>query len=395
MSLIIAVCFLLLFAYLFDITAPKTKIPSFIMLLVMGWIVQQVVVVMGINIIDLTPLLPILGNIGLILIVLEGSLELELNKNKISLIGKASLVALLPMLILSFSLAYLFQYVSGVDYLTALTNAIPFSIISSAIAIPSVKNFANNDREFVTYESNLSDIFGIILFNFVTVNEVIEADSFLHFFQDLAIILGITFVATVILSFLLSKINHHVKFLPIIVMIVLIYAISKLYHLPALIFIMLFGLFIGNLDEFKNSKLIQPLQPEHMDKEVSKFKELTSEATFLIRALFFLLFGFLIKTNELLNTSTIKWAVIITAGIFILRMIFLSIFKISLQPLLFIAPRGLISILLFLTIPLTERLEFNSKSLIIQVILMTAIMMMLGTVFNPDKKEDEKEKSLQ
>ena len=71
MSLIIAVCFLLLFAYLFDITAPKTKIPSFIMLLVMGWIVQQVVVVMGINIIDLTPLLPILGNIGLILIVLD------------------------------------------------------------------------------------------------------------------------------------------------------------------------------------------------------------------------------------------------------------------------------------------------------------------------------------
>jgi hypothetical protein len=355
----------------------------------MGWLVQQIVIVMEVSMIDLNPLLPILGNIGLILIVLEGSLELEFSKNKLPLIGKASIVALLPMLILSFSLAYLFQYVSGVDYITALTNAIPFSIISSAIAIPSVKNFISSDREFVTYESNLSDIFGIILFNFVTVNEVIKAESFLHFFKDLAIVLGITVVATALLSFLLSKINHHVKFIPIIVMIVLIYAISKIYHLPALIFIMLFGLFIGNLDEFKNYKFIQPLQPEHLNKEVVKFKELTTEATFLIRALFFLLFGFLIKTSELLNTSTIVWAVIITAGIYVLRILFLGIFKISLQPLLFIAPRGLISILLFLTIPLTERLDFNNKSLILQVILLTAFMMMLGTVFNPEKKELE------
>ena len=116
----------------------------------------------------------------------------------------------------------------------------------------------------------------------------------------------VTFFATLVLAFLLSKIKHHVKFAPIIIMIVLIYAITKSYHLPALIYILLFGLFLGNLDEMKHNKFIQRLKPDILDKEVLKFKELTTEITFLIRALFFLLFGFLIETSELLNLKTIS-----------------------------------------------------------------------------------------
>jgi hypothetical protein len=51
--------------------------------------------------------------------------------------------------------------------------------------------------------------------------------------------------------FLLNKIDHHIKFVPIILLIILIYEISKIFHLPALIFILVFGLSIGNLDELK------------------------------------------------------------------------------------------------------------------------------------------------
>jgi hypothetical protein len=47
----------------------------------LGWIVKQTAVFWGINLPDLKPLLPILGTVGLILIVLEGGLELELNRN--------------------------------------------------------------------------------------------------------------------------------------------------------------------------------------------------------------------------------------------------------------------------------------------------------------------------
>jgi hypothetical protein len=165
-------------------------------------------------------------------------------------------------------------------------------------------------------------------------------------------------------------------------MIVLIYDISKIYHLPALIFILLFGLFLGNLDELKDNKFIKKLQPEILNKEVHKFKELTIEIAFLIRSLFFLLFGFLIQPAELLNTDTIIWAAGITFGIFLIRYIFLKLFQLKAQPLLFIAPRGLITILLFLSIPLSQVIEIANKSLIIQVIILSALVMMMGLLMN-------------
>lgn len=376
--IIIAICFLLILAYLFDISSSKTKIPSVILLLMVGWVVKQGTVFFRISVPDLTAILPILGTVGLILIVLEGSLELELNASKFSFVGKTALVALIPILIFSFGLAYIFQCFGNMSLKIALANAIPFAVISSAIAIPSVQNLTGNDKEFITYESSLSDIFGVLFFNFITLNDNIGTESIGHFIIELLIILIVTVVATVGLAYLLSKIKHHVKFIPIILIVVMIYAISKIYHLPALIFILLFGLFLGNLDELKENKFIQKLEPNILNKEVHKFKELTTEIAFLVRALFFLLFGYLIETNELLNTETILWAIGICVGIFVLRFVLLKLFTQNSKPLLFIAPRGLITILLFLSIPYGQTIDIANKSLIIQVIILTALMMMFG-----------------
>jgi len=388
-AIIIAICVLLLLAYIFDISASKTKIPSVILLLTLGYVVRQVTKLLDIPVPDLTVVLPVLGTVGLILIVLEGSLELELNKSKLPFIGKTAIMALFPMLLLSFGLGYLFHWLGNVPLKVGLANAIPFAIISSAIAIPSAQNLIAKEREFVTYESSLSDIFGVVFFNFITLNDNIGASSFGHFALEMLLILLVTFVATVGLAYLLSRIKHHVKYAPIILMIVLIYAISKVYHLPGLIFILLFGLFLGNLDELRHNKFIQKLKPDILNREVHKFKELTTEIAFLIRALFFLLFGFLIETSELFNVSTILWAVGICVGIFGLRYLFLKIFKVTMRPLLAIAPRGLITILLFLNIPVLQSIELANKSLIIQVIILTALFMMYGLMTNKTKKAEE------
>lgn len=146
MTIIIALCLLLLVAYLFDLTASRTQIPSVILLLVLGWFVRETTLLLEIEIPDLTSTLPVLGTIGLILIVLEGSLELELNKSKVSLIKKSSLGAFLPLIVLAFSLAYLLQYYGGYSFKDCLTNAIPFCVISSAIAIPSVRNLSKTKK---------------------------------------------------------------------------------------------------------------------------------------------------------------------------------------------------------------------------------------------------------
>lgn len=381
-ALIITICILLLLAYVFDLSSSSTKIPSVILLLLLGWGVKQACALFDITVPNLTPALPILGTVGLILIVLEGSLELELNHSKLNVIGKSALLALLPILTLSVVLALAFQHFGNTSFKVGLANAIPFAIISSAIAIPSAQNLTAQNKEFITYESSLSDIFGVLFFNFITLNEHIDASSVGHFLIELIVIILITAIATMLLAFLIGKIKHHVKFVPIILMIILIYAISKVYHLPGLLFILLFGLFIGNIDELKQLKFIRHLQPDILNKEVHKFKELTAELAFSVRALFFLLFGFLIQTSELLNTSTIVWALPITASIFLIRFILLKLFKLPLQPTLFIAPRGLITILLFLSIPVTQATSLANKSLIIQVIILSAVVMMLGLMTN-------------
>lgn len=385
-SIIIIICVLLLLAYVFDISASKTKIPSIILLLVLGYGMKQASIVLNISIPDLSPILPILGTVGLILIVLEGSLELELNRKQMPFVGKTSLIALMQLLAVSFGLAYAFYSFSDINFKVALANAIPFAIISSAIAIPSAKNLIKKNKEFITYESSLSDIFGVIFFNFITQNDNIGGQSFGNFAIEILLIILVSIVSTIVLAFLLSKIKHHVKFTPIILMVVLIYAVSKTFHLPALIFILLFGVVLGNIDEFKDNKFIQKLKPDTLKREVHKFKEISTEIAFLVRALFFLLMGYLIEASELLNTDTMLWAIDISAGIFIIRYIILKLFKMDMNPILYIAPRGLITILLFLSIPLNQVCTLANKSLIIQVIILSALFMMLGMMGNTAPK---------
>lgn len=379
-AIIITLCSLLLLAYLFDVSAPKTKIPTVILLLLLGWGVKNTSIILNIDIPNLEPILPILGTIGLILIVLEGALELELEPSKFEMIKKSTLLALIQMLVISFGLALSFQYFGGSTFKSGLINAIPLAIVSSAIAIPSAKNLLQNEKEFITYESSLSDIFGVIFFNFILANDHLNASSFGMFLLQLLLMIIVSMASTIILSYLLKRINHSIKFIPIILLVILIYSISKVYHMPSLIFILIFGLFIGNIDELKKISWINRMKPENLNQEVHKFKEITTEITFMIRALFFLLFGYLINISELLNMDTALWAFLLTGSIFMLRYLVIYLFQLKQNPILFIAPRGLITILLFLSIPSSQQFYMANKSLILQVIILTAFVMMFGLI---------------
>jgi len=377
-AIIITISLLLLLAYLFDVSSKLTKIPSVILLLMLGFAVKQATDFFSIYPPDLNPLLPILGTVGLILIVLEGSLELELNKSKLPLVRKSSISAFAPMIVLAFLFAFVLQYFTQVPFKMALVNVIPLCVISSAIAIPSVKNLTVFNREFTIYESSLSDIFGVLFFNFIALNAVINVDSFGLFALELVLIIAISFVSVLGLSFLLSRLEHHVTFTPIVIIVILIYAVSKVYHLPGLVFILVFGLFLGNLDELKRFKWIEKLRPEKLDVEVKKFKEVTIEATFIVRSLFFLLFGYLLEASEIINLETIPWALAIVASILLVRWIVLKLVKIPATPLLYIAPRGLITVLLFLAIMPEQSMTMINKSLVVQTIVLSVLVMMFG-----------------
>ncbi len=385
-AIIITICVLLLLAYIFDISSTFTKIPSIILLLLLGGVVKQVILILPIELPDLSPVLPIIGNIGLILIVLEASLELELNKTKLRVIKNSFLIALIPMVIVALIIGYTFYYFGLGSFNNAILNAIPFCVISSAIAIPSVKSLSNQQREFVIYESSLSDILGILFFNFIAFNQIINIWSFGTFAIQIVIIILVSFISVLGLSFMLSRIKHHITYAPIILLVVLIYMISKVYHLPGLIFILIFGLFLGNLNDIKHLKWIEKLHPDKLIVEVQKFRGITYEATFLVRSLFFLLFGFLMDIKELLNFKTLPWAIGIVLLIIMVRSFTLRTFNLPTSPLLYIAPRGLITILLFLSIIPEHKISIVNNSLIIQTIILSVIAMMIGLLANREDK---------
>ncbi|HQW46809.1 MAG TPA: hypothetical protein PLZ98_07020, partial [Chitinophagaceae bacterium] len=181
--------------------------------------------------------------------------------------------------------------------------------------------------------------------------------------------------------------DHHIKYVPLILIVILIYVVSKEMHLPALVFILLFGLFLSNIDELARFKSIRLLKPNSLKAEIQKFKEIVIEATFLIRALFFILFGFLIKTEDVFNSQTIVWSTSIVMLIFIIRYLFLKMLKVTQASIVYIAPRGLITVLLFLSIKPADALPLFNNALIIQVILLSTLFMMFGLMFT--KKEVE------
>ena len=72
------------------------------MLLLLGYVLQHLAVMFEVILPDMEGVLPVLGTLGLVLIVLEGSLELELNSSQFSFVRKTLISAAIPFFILSF-----------------------------------------------------------------------------------------------------------------------------------------------------------------------------------------------------------------------------------------------------------------------------------------------------
>jgi len=75
----------------------------------------------------------------------------------------------------------------------------------------------------------------------------------------------------------------------------------------------------------------------------------------------------------------------IVAFIFIIRYLQLKITRLPVKPLMFVAPRGLITILLFLYISSSDRIDLMNRPLLIQVILLTVLIMMFGLMLGNKK----------
>lgn len=218
LSILFALPLIVIFSYLFDTIARKTKFPAVILLMFTGILIRTVTAASGYNDFEfLENLIPVLGTIGLILIVLEGAFELEISFEKLPLILKGFLAAFFILIANIWLLQWLFGFLFQMETNEAVLYAIPLSIISSAVAIPSASSLLNHEREFVIYESTFSDILGIMIFNYAlrqfdSQEPLVGAAPLINLgFQIIGVII-ISVLITYMLFRLLQKIDHQVKF---------------------------------------------------------------------------------------------------------------------------------------------------------------------------------------
>jgi NhaP-type Na+/H+ or K+/H+ antiporter len=322
---------------------------------------------------------------------LEGALELKITRAKLPLLTKTFGIAFLSIVTLCLTLGFWFN-IQGYSFKNSILNAIPISVISSAIAIPTARMLSIKDKEFIIFESSFSDIIGVTFFNYLVATVIINAASIGLFFAQIGISIVFSIVAALVLTLILSRLNHRIKFIPIIALILFLYALAKGFHLPALILILVFGLVVANIEKVTSLKWFHQFDPKNLIKEIHRFEEITTELTFVVRVSFFIIFGFTIDLPSLLNLNSLALAAIIFAMIVLLRILQLLFLRLPVFPLAFVAPRGLITVLLFISIPASQTLDIVNQTLITQIILMTSLFMMGATLFSKNQSKSLPEK---
>ena len=228
------------------------------------------------------------------------------------------------------------------------------------------------------YESTFSDILGIMLFYFLISS--MKAEGFgemsLHILMNLILTVTVSIAASYFLIFLFQKIRTELKLFLLIAVLVLLYALSKALHLSSLLIILVFGMILSNRHIFFPGKLRRLLDEEHLSSIFLNFKMITLESSFIIRTFFFVIFGFTIVLAKLLSFKVWIVSLAILGFLYGIRYTYFRlIIRRNILPEVWMAPRGLITVLLFFSIPRDLVVEDFNSGVLLLVILGSSIMM--------------------
>ena len=106
---IIAASVIIVLSFIYNGIAERTNIPSVLMLILTGIAINLGLSEWGLENLKLMPVLELLGIVGLIMIVLEAALDLELSRDKLPLIGKSLLTAIACLIASSFGIALIIR----------------------------------------------------------------------------------------------------------------------------------------------------------------------------------------------------------------------------------------------------------------------------------------------
>jgi Kef-type K+ transport system membrane component KefB len=376
-------------SYLFSIISNYIKVPSVLLLLAAGIALRAIANANGWQLPVADNTVEYFGSVGLIMIVLEAGLDLKLGRNKIRLISRSFFAAFFILILSVTAISAALYFLLHQDVRDCIVYAIPLSVMSSSIVIPSLHHLSEKKKEFLVYEASFSDILGIILFNYFTAREIFSVLAISTFFLSIAIAIILSVVFSVLLFIILAKSKMSVKFFLVFAVLIILYEGGKLLNLPSLIIILFFGLLMNNWHLVKVPKIRGLFSGEKATEATHLLHSITAESSFLIRTFFFLLFGYSINIQAIGSSDVILVGSIIVLILLIIRFIYLRDFlRESVYPEVFFIPRGLITIVLFYKIPESYHPEKLQAGILFFVVIVTSFIMMLGMIFYNKKEKD-------
>lgn len=387
LTVLFSVCGLIILSYLFSVLNRMTRIPSVLLLLGTGILLRYLSDSLGFPFHIPPAAVEILGTVGLIMIVLEAGLDLEVTKSKLPLIRNSFFSALVIFLVSSLGVAGILQWwLPDAPFISCLVYAIALSVVSSSIVLPSVHHLSHEKKEFLIYEASFSDVLGIMVFNFFTAGQVITMQSASWFLGSIPVAIVLSVAVCFALMLLLVKNRVNVRFFLVFAVLIMVYVGGKSMHLPSLLTILMFGLVINNWELIRWKPLKSYFSDDSVNDMAGFLKSITAESAFLIRTFFFIIFGYGIKLSFLQDSGVWLLGSTIVLALLALRFIYLRIVhKYDLMPELLYIPRGLITILLFYKIPEWQRIEAFDEGVLFFVILATTFIMMIGSMLYRDE----------
>lgn len=385
-EILIALCGMVVLSYLFSIISRYFRVPSVLLLLFAGIIFRLVSDRYNFQFNFSHQLVESLGEVGIIMIVLEAGLDLKLGKEKLKIIRNSFFSALVIMVVSTGLVTGILFYWLHEPVHQCLVYAIPLSIMSSSIVLPSLHPLTEQKKEFLVYEASFSDIIGILAFNYFTAENTFTWKSAAVLGGNLVISVLLSAVLSFLLFLILAKTKLNIKFFLIFALLVLIYSGGKLLSLPSLLIILIFGLLINNWDKV----LVKRLQHIFPNNEVGKIRDLlhslTAELSFLIRTFFFVLFGYTISLAFMGEQEVIVVGSLLIVALFAVRLLYLRFFvRTNVFPESFFIPRGLVTIVLFYKIPANLKLGTFNDGILFFIIVVTGVIMTLAMIFYKKK----------
>ena len=205
--------------------------------------------------------------------------------------------------------------------------------------------------------------------------------------------LGITIVMSIVVAYGLVYIFQHlkmqVKLFLIIGVLLLMFALGKYFHLSSLLTILAFGLVLNNTDVFFPGRFSKYFDKEAVKPIIHDFHNLTLESAFLIRTFFFVLFGISIILSSLYDWRVAVNGLGIVGILYAVRFVALKLIaRKNVFPELWIAPRGLITVLLYFVILKDPRVNIQGfdPGLLLYPIIITSIIMTIGLIAHRGEK---------